>query len=296
MRCRSLVVLTHALQGPAEGYFIRALAKIWEAEGRHVTLHQGLAKAPPAADGLMVHVDLTVTPADYLAAALPYAFRFNDRAGDIGKQRVSRNLVTPDDSYRGPVIVKTEANAAGLPERRIADATEGRLARVARALGDRLPARWVHRYPPLRYPHFARKADVPAWVWRRQDLVVERLLTQRHGEGYRLNSAFFFGRHWIVSPCVAPVPVVKYDFVTELLPLHETVPSAVVEAAARLGLDWGKIDYVEVDGDAHVLDANRTPFLGVHGDNDRLRRVNACLAAGLDEVEPRGLPVEPALA
>ncbi len=283
MRCRSLVILTHALQGQGEGYFALALADIWRAEGRSVQVHQGLAKRPAAAHALLVHVDLTRTPPDYLAAATGYALPLNYRAADIAKRRVSRYLVSREDGYDGAVMVKTDRNASGLPERRLADRHGGALGRWARRLGDRLPPAWSGRFPALQYPVYPRKAQVPAWVWRQPGLVVERFLPERDGDDFVVHSAFFLGRHWIVSPTVAPAPVVKYDIVTRLLPLHEEPPASVVQAAADLGLDFGKIDYVIHGGEACVLDVNRTPYLGAYSENERTRQINACMAAGLDD-------------
>lgn len=279
----TIVILTHALQGKAEGYFIAAVAARWQAAGHRVLIHQGLGTPPPG-DLAVLHVDMTRPPPDYVALARRYPVALNAGALDIGKRRVSRNLVTRDDPWPGPVIVKTDGNAGGSPDRALRQAENRQRGRWRHRLRQALAERLTRRLAGGEYAIHASKTAVPAWVWRHPDLVVERFLPQRHGEDYVLNSAFISGRQGIVSAFSTREPLVKIARVREVFPLHDEIPDAVWAAARRHGLDLGKIDYVLHQGEAQVLDVNPTPHLGLVWDkSERLDRILATLAAGLDD-------------
>lgn len=284
----SLVILTHALQGPARGYFVEHLAALWRQGGWRVTLHQGLSPPPPPADAILLHVDLTRMPADYLAATEGYPLRLNATTPDIGKRTVSGNLVSRADSYDGPVMVKSERNAFGAPERRLALAQARGLRRWGLALRERLPPRLGGPLQAPFYPYYARKAEVPRWVWRRPDLVVERFLPQLWDGHYTVNQAYCLGPVWVVSTFCAPQRVVKIEQAVKLRPLHDEVPEAVRERRRALGLNYGKIDYVVHEGETQLLDANLTPWLGHSVTSERTREMNRRLAAGLDALFAAG--------
>ena len=38
---------------------------------------------------------------------------------DISKSKISANILRRDDSHSGPVIIKTDLNSGGLPEKRL---------------------------------------------------------------------------------------------------------------------------------------------------------------------------------
>lgn len=286
MQAATIVILTHALQGKGEGYFIAAVARYWTDVGHRVLFHQGLAP-PPNGDLAVLHVDSTRLPHEYLALADRYPRVLNAGARDVGKRRVSRNLVRADDGYAGAVIVKTDANAGGRPDRALRDAANRQRGQWPSRLRDQLAQRLRRRLPGGDYAIFENKAAVPAWVWRRPDLVVERFLPQRRGENYVLNSAFVCGSCGIVSSFAAADPLVKIAGLRELLPLDEAVPEEVRAAQRALSLDFGKIDYVVHGGVAQVLDVNPTPHLGLVWDkSERLHRILSTLAAGLEGFLP----------
>jgi len=251
----SLAILTHAEQGLDPGYFIAAIAdEVWRPAGRTVLLHQGL-RSPPPAEVALLHIDLTRVPPDYVALADGYARTLNAGVTDISKRRIAEGLVAPGDGYEGPVIVKTDLNHGGLPERRL---RRGLLA----ALRDRLPGRWSGRLPGGAYRVYQRAAQVPAWVWRRPELVVQRFLAERHGNHYALHQWFFLGDASVVSTLLAGEPLVKWQTRVGDWPLHDAVPAELRRRRAELGFDYGKFDYVVQDGRAWLLDANTTPHLG----------------------------------
>ena len=277
----SLAILTHAEQGLDPGYFLAAIADaVWRPAGRTVLLHQGLRAPPPAEAGLL-HIDLTRVPADYVALAAGYPRTLNGGVTDISKRRVADGLVAPGDGYDGPVIVKTDLNHGGLPERRL---RRGLLA----ALRDRLPGRWSGRPPGGAYRVYGHAALVPAWVWRRPELVVQRFLAERHGSHYALHQWFFLGQASVVSTLLGGEPLVKWQTRRGNWPLHDAVPEELRRRRIELGFDYGKFDYVVQDGRAWLLDANTTPHLGGHPPwTERQLTVLRTLGGGLDSLTAR---------
>ncbi len=285
-RIESLVVLTHALQGPPRHYYLDYVLDIWRAEGRRVLVHQGLDAAPPAAAALL-HIDLTVCPEPYRALAQRYPLALNLRPASLAKRVVSRNLVTRDDAYDGPVIVKTDLNSGGLPEQRLALSGRGAPRRALAAVRRRLPLRLGGLPVGTRYRVFPRKRDVPAAVWSQPALAVERLLLDRGARDVRqlcgVRQWFCLGERGLVLTYRGPSPCLRWNTTTLIEPLSDAVPEAIRARRRELGLDFGKLDFVVADGEAHLLDANRTPFLGGPPWSETTDRICRTLAAGLDD-------------
>jgi len=285
-RLESLVVLTHALQGPPRHYYLDYVLDLWRAERRRVVIHQGLAE-PPAAAAALLHVDLTVCPEPYRALARRYPLALNLYPASLAKRAVSRNLLGRDDAYDGPVIVKTDLNAGGLPEQRLALARRSGARRALAAAWRGMPP-WLGG-PPTggRYRVYARKRDVPAAVWDRSALVVERLLLDRVAvDGRQLCGVrqwFCLGERGLVLTYRGPSPCLRWKTTTLIEPLSDAVPEAIRARRRELGLDFGKLDFVVADGEAHLLDANRTPFLGGPPWSETTDRICRTLAAGLDD-------------
>ena len=274
-----IVILTHQHQGlhPNNGLAVIAFG-LWQPAGWEILVQQGL-RAPPRADVAILHVDLTVVPEPYLELAARYPICLNGRVRDISKRVVSRDLLGPGDAWQGPVIVKTDRNHGGLPERRLKVALGGRRARWAEALRRRLPPRWTGRLPEGRYPTYPSLAAVPDWVWRRPELVVERFHAERHGELHALNQWHFLGSGSVVLTFLAPGPVVKYADQVARLPLHDEVPPEIRRRRAELGFDYGKFDYLVTPEGPRLLDANRTPWNQVPPSDPRMVIMAGGLAA-----------------
>jgi hypothetical protein len=255
----------------------RLMRTVWQPAGIEVVVQQGL-RDPPEADLALLHIDLTVIPSDYLALAARYPRCLNLAVRDISKRHISRNLVTADDGYDGPVIVKTDRNYGGRPERALWLAEGGRGRRAREWLYRRLPSAWTGRLRDDAYRVFDRKCEVPAWVWRSPGLVVERLLTDRHGDRALMFQWYFFGTADCVVPVYGPGQFVDFqrqDTIDRQKP-HREVPEELRQRRRELGFDFGKLDFVLCDGKAVLLDANRTPAL----DEPELGRT-AMLAEGL---------------
>jgi len=279
----TIAILTHLRQGFDPNYYLaRCCRQVWEGEGRRVLVHQGTGTPPPA-DLAFLHVDLTQVPPDYTALAAAYPFCANARVADISKRRISRHLVDEGDAYDGPVIVKTDRNHRGQSERRLRLAEGGRWTALGEAARRWLPRSWgggAGRH----YQLFERRSQVPAWVWRRRDLVVERFFMERRGEHFAVHQWYFLGAHSYAKTMLSTEPMVKWSTSTGETLLHQHVPEALWQRRSELGFDYGKFDYILQDGEPILIDANTTPHYVVTGLTPESYWVARVLAAGLDSL------------
>ncbi len=251
----------HVFTGPGEkwrpAYMIARLAGIWGGRGYKVTvgpdtLHQ--------ADLGILHVDQTIVYDDYLPNNPDARPLLNATIRDISKRLVSRNLVCPESAHSGPVIIKSNYNAFGARERK--GLAKFSLARSMHRLTRWLPWRWVGQLPDQVYPVLNSAREVPDWVWRRDDLVVEKFLPEMVGDEFALRVWLFFGdyeygvRMFSHSPVVKAKNIHRYEYLND-------VPDSLRAERIRLGMDFGKFDYVVVDGQAVLLDVNKTPTVGI---------------------------------
>lgn len=280
VRIGSLAILTHGFQGPPTYYYIAYVIDLLRSQGRRVLLHQGLGDPPPA-DAALLHLDLTDYPDPYRDLARRYPLALNAVPASLGKRVVSRNLVGRDDAYDGPVIVKTDLNAGGLPEFRLAQADRAPAMRLWHALRQRLGAG-----PDPRYRVYPRRSAVPARIWQDPRLVVERLLLDRALVGGRflngIRQWFCFGQSGVVLTYRGPQVCLRYEGTTHITLGEDEVPDSIRRRRADLGIDYGKLDFVVTDGEAHLLDVNRTPYLGPPPWSATTDRIGRVLAAGLD--------------
>src|SRR5437773_8137385 len=114
---RTIAILFHEnnRKHDLSSYAIAFLAEFWRQDGNRVRYLFGTRKFVPA-DLLLVHVDLSVVPDEYLEFASRYPIALNSGVKDIRKSQISTNLVKQGDAYSGKVIVKTNLNFEGSPE------------------------------------------------------------------------------------------------------------------------------------------------------------------------------------
>lgn len=203
----------------------------------------------------VLHVDLSVVPPACQPPSGLYASTLNAAALDIRRTRYTQARLLPGAAWRGPVIVKSVLNHRGLPEhvhRRHVEAGYRWRQRLLRLLGIDPTARAC---PP--YAIYDCPDAVPPRTWDDPGLLVERFL-----------------------PGVLQLPVVKHrwDFLLDVevrkrstfstlrcepgsaldvVPFGE-VPAPVARVRRELGLELGSIDFFMVDGEAVVVDANKT--------------------------------------
>lgn len=248
----NIQVITGDGQPLGHQYMLSMMVDLWRDAGHTVAI--GNCDVLDSDIGV-VHIDRTVVDPSWLPANPHHRPLINAAALDISKHRVSRMLVTEADGYDGPVIVKTNDNSSSSGERTGLGRWEW--ARVRRRLTDHLPWAWIRTLPKT-YPVLDHPERVPGWVWRRRDLVVEQFVAEREGDEYVLRNWMFFGDHEYATKSYSADPVVKfsntrrYDYIDE-------IPESLRERRRDLGIEYGKFDFVMRDGEAILLDANKTP-------------------------------------
>jgi hypothetical protein len=217
-------------------YLMDDLRLLWEAQGHRFT---DVECAPPwpQADGVFLHVDLSVVPATYGKAAKSYPFQWNHAALDIRKRAVCDSLIDWSERARhhGPVLVKTDLNHAGRPEHRLA------------LQGKHTPRRRLSKSDYRIHPSGSAVRPDPL---NPEEWIIQPFRPElREGE-YCLREYYFLGAMEYVTLEVSPDPIF-----TSGRRIQNDVPWVHPELRA---LDYGKIDYVLHEGRPFVLDANKT--------------------------------------
>jgi hypothetical protein len=241
-----------------------------EARGHDYRLTRG-PKALPG-DLAILHVDLTVVPDEYLELGREYSRTLNFRATDISKRAISPIVVGPGDDWPGPVIVKSNLNCNGMGE-------EMHNLR-AREAGRSRPHPALGKTPP--HLLLDRLAEVDDAVWANPSLVVEKFLPETDADGgYIFRTWVFMGSHERCTRFVGPNWIGKASEAVRYEPME--VPANLRAERDRLGFDYGKFDFVMHEGQAVLLDANRTP--GTARSVEALTKGgSANLAQGLREI------------
>jgi hypothetical protein len=267
-------VIVHERDEPfwSSRYILRAVAENWREEGCRVEVLSGTERFVEA-DVAILHVDLTTVPRAYADLARRYPRVVNGRVLDISKRAFSTHIVTRRDGYQGPVIVKTNRNSGGVPER-VRSRSAGILA--GRLCG--LPWYVTGCLDPTAYPIFDSPKAVPSSVFWDPRFVVQRFLPEREGELYRLRRWTFLGDREVHTLSTSREPIIKSGNTLQRTPLG-AVPEEIREVRRRLGFDYGKFDYAIV-GEPILYDVNRTPTSGI-ADPAQRRALNRDLAQGL---------------
>jgi hypothetical protein len=253
----ALISVAHKSNRLHKAYVLHSLSALWREAGHEVRIGQRFV---PDADAGILHVDLTRIDPLHIPARPLKGPVLNQQVLDISKRRISSLLLTPDSDWQGEVIIKTDLNHFGAPER-----TGRPLSWRARmqSKAAELSWRYARQLPHKTYPVLPHLRRVPGWVWRDPALVVERFMPEREGEYYCLRGWMFLGskgygyRLFSTDPLVKTGTMVKYEYIDE-------PPAALHDFRAAHGYDFGKFDYVMHEGAPILLDANKTP--GFSGD------------------------------
>lgn len=229
---------------------------------------------PVGADLAILHTDCTVAGDEYVGLANHFEHAINFMK-DISKRNVSKSLLAKTDDWSGEVIVKSDLNYGGAVEVR----------RNEEATRRGLPAPFPGAVVKPAYDIYKSLSEVPDAVWDDQALVVEKFLPERDPDGYALRTWVFMGDKWSCMRHVATEPIVKARGIVKSEPIEPT-PEIFAERK-RLGMDFGKFDYVEYEGRTVLLDANRTP--GIPNLPRRIRRIEGRnIADGVEGIMKRG--------
>lgn len=218
-------------------YMIDTYAKFWREDGHEVLTVVGTKEWVPA-DLVIVHVDLSVVPQEYLDFAARYPVALNAKVRDIRKSSFSRQLLKRGDIYNAPVIVKSDLNYGGL-----AEAIFG-VNRAALFRG------------PKDYKVFPSLSVVPSSVFDHPGMVVEKFLPEQVDGLYYMRAMVFVGDRISCTRMSSPTPIVNGRTqvnVEDVEPHPE-----IVKRKEELGFDIGKFDYVIHQGRPILLDTNKT--------------------------------------
>ena len=230
----------------------------------HITKASGYVPA----DAVFVHIDQSIISPEARALALRYPVSINSYATDIRKFRYIDGLLGRDDSWDGPVIVKSNLNYAGMPERNAAR----QQGPIARRLLSRVANR-LHRQSKYTiqskedYRIYPTLSDVPRHYFR-NDYVVQKFMAENDGEKNVLREYIFLGDLHYQNIERSDKLIITEDEHVSCEPF-EPHPH-LLATRRKLGLDYGKIDYTLIDGEPFIFDANKTLGLGEYGDSEWL--------------------------
>jgi hypothetical protein len=244
MMKRKIAILFHEKhRGRSLDYLVNHYAEFWREDGHEVIYLFGVTKHVPA-DLVIVHVDLSVVPEDYLEFARQYPIVLNGEVKDIRKSTYSQLLVKPDDPYDGRVIVKSNFNYAAGPERN---------------LGVSLDPRGVSAsffWSPLDYQIFEHPKAVPQFLFADPNVVVEKFQPEFEEGLYHLRVQLFLGDRVTCTRMASQNPIVNGSTQVRIESV-EPHPE-IVKLQKAMKFDYGKFDYVIHNGKPLLLDANKT--------------------------------------
>lgn len=261
---KTIAILLHADQkgrNPFRYYMLSALVECWKEWGLHVDILEG-PRAGYTANIIIPHIDLTEMPEEYMAYMQQFPTALNANIPSISKRTISKNLVTWEDDYTGPVIVKTDANYGGMPEAQAKPIAKNQWARRRKKIKtswDKLTKSELARTQSIathNYPVFQSKLDIPKDVFKNKALVVEKLLTEKEGDLYVSRHYSFLGNHNCIAKRVSSEVVIKASNSKQVE--AGEFPGELLAIRKELGFDYGKFDYVLMDGKPILLDANWT--------------------------------------
>jgi hypothetical protein len=235
---KRIAILVHENhQRIREEYMVDTYAKFWREDGHEVLTVVGIKEWVPA-DLVIVHVDLSVVPQEYLDFAARYPAALNARVRDIRKSFISHQLLKRGEVYNAPVIVKSDLNFGGVPDF-VLGARHTRLFKG-----------------PWDYKIFPSLAAVPGNVFDHSDVVVEKFLPEHVDGLYYMRAMVFVGDRVSCTRMSSRMPIVNGR--TQLQVEDVEPHPEIVKRKEELGFDIGKFDYVMHEGRPVLLDTNKT--------------------------------------
>ena len=256
-------------------YTIHHIAELWKKSGLNVVYVYGIEKHIPA-DLIIVHIDFSIVPQEYLDYAANYPIALNGKLKNICKSDFSKGLLQPGSDWDGGVIVKSNFNHGGIQEliysntlrKPHVDLYFRIISKMNRILGrDPLFSN------PYDYKVFDNIKMVPKKWFRSPKAIIEKFVPETENNLYHIRMFQILGDHWICERLASPNPIVKGG---NCIKVEVVEPEEeVFQWCKELNLDYGKLDYVVKDNKPILLDINKT--IGATGlinkkDNDRKRK------------------------
>lgn len=259
MRNHRIAILFHEneTEKTVKHSLISIFSQFWEEDGYEVTYLFGTEEFIPA-DLLFVHVDMSVVPDRYLEFASQYEVTVNAHVKDIRKSVISLNLLGRNSDWNGPVIVKTDRNCGGIPERKRSGLIGKLKTKFLRSINHPLMhSLIVSPTSAKEYRIFNHIREVPLFCFYDSRVIVEKFTPEREDDFYCVRMLSFLGDRMICVRLKSKDPIVKGGNTEEIEQSVKPHPD-IINMRHRLGFEYGKFDYVEVDGEAILLDANKT--------------------------------------
>jgi hypothetical protein len=270
-------------------HLIHLMKHIWEKQGARIIDLFDINLHVPA-DVLIMHVDASVVSCEYVEFAARYPAVVNLGAIDIRKAGYIDGRLLRGDAYSGEVIVKTNLNYAGIPER----SAQHRASLPKRIFGKLKRAELMTRPPMLSksdYLIFRSLSEVPKTYFSKP-YVVQKFKAERVDNGYLLREYMFFNDRHVLRLEHSTQPIITSG--TLLEESFDPPHPALLQLREKLGLDYGKIDYALIAGKPFIYDANKTVGIGSQP-TELTWTLARHLAAGIESMALSRTPVLPRL-
>ncbi len=277
---KTILIVSHKNGRPLQDsrYVIRYLMNQWQEQGFTVRFAYGTRKKIHA-DIVINHVDLTVTPKEYIRYFRSYSQKINSGVTDISKSIISSCILKPGENYTGPVIIKTNNNCGGEKDKRassiISKIKNGFLNRMNRncsilPFSDlkesndhdiKTPGYWKHvkTLNNDNYPIFDCVNQLPGTVWGNKHLVVEKFMPELDDDGkFICRYMYFLGDRSFCVVTKSEKPVAKSRIIDRQI-LPGPGPDELITFCKNFKMDYGRLDYTIVNNRIYLFDANRTP-------------------------------------
>jgi hypothetical protein len=235
-------------------YLINSIAARWKNMGHEVIVSDLENENLPEADVAILHIDQTVVPDSFIDRLSEYPVVLNRNVLDISKSRISANILNQNDSYPGPVIIKTNANCGGVPEMKLKLYSQ---PNEVKKITVKLSWEETDVMDHKKYPILRSMENVPIGVWNNKNLIVEKFLPEREEDLFYLRYYMFLGSTEWASRFGAKEPIVKFSkMATEDKPI--SIPEELRSLRKEFGFDYGRFDYVIHKGKLVLFDVNKT--------------------------------------
>jgi len=228
------------------------------------------------ADLIIVHVDLSVVPDEYLEFARQYPIVLNGKVKDIRKSTFSKHLVTKDDPYKGKVIVKSDLNYAGRPEQHLQPPQFSRIL-------SKFPFGRFGRKPyfnsSLDYQIFDHPRLVPQAYFKSSRLVIEKFLPEMENGLYFSRCFYFLGDRTHCFRLASKHPIVKAKNYIRIEQV-ETHPE-ILGYRKTLKFDYGHFDYTIHQENVVLHDINKTTGYGTSSYEHETKSFDEYRAGGI---------------
>lgn len=247
-----IAILNNSGHIPGERTHLTSLlANHWRASGIEVIELSGTGTFVEA-DLLFLNLGRAVVPEDYTRFAAQYPVTFNAGAADLRKHRYADGQLLAGSAYRGPVIVRMDSGYTPPA------APSASPLSFLRKLNGRRAAHLRDAAVTSSYRIYASINDVPAENFG-PGFIVQKFLPEQDTGRFVLRQHYFLGEEHFLGIQTSGAAIIHTGTPSSLE--EWTPPEKLLDLRRHLGLDYGRIDFVLVDGKPFVLSVNRAPVL-----------------------------------